>query len=1078
VSLLRLQRAAGNRAVSALVAQRLAKGQHAGHPSGGTGGRAGPGADPKFAALRADVHGKQKLLGAHPPPAHEARASQAAAKPPPDDKEAQGKVANANTMNAAKPGEFDKAAFIRAVNQAIAAQAPKNLDEADKFAGSGKADAVKGQVQGQVSQGKTHSAAAIDTATKAPPDISAAKEKPVTPLAADHPPATPGAPNPNQAVPDKAPASATDSSAGPAQADHQMAQAHVTDEQLAKSNEPQFTHALQEKKAGERHAATAPGTVRTAEAHTLNAAKAHAAQVGATAMNALAGHRRHSGAQVTQGKHGAKGRDESARAQVTAKLQTVFNATKSDVEQILSGLDRKVDEAFSKGERAAREAFTADHKRRMDAYKHKRYSGGTGKLRWLKDKFAGLPEEANQIFVQARQGYVNQMQQVISGVADIIGAELGRAKQRIAAGRAQLQAEVHKLPANLQAIGREAAADFAGKFDELTETVNNKSNELVQTLANKYTEALKAVDAEIAKEKEKNKGLVAKAVGAVKGVIDTIMHLKDMLLGVLRKAAQAVMAIIKDPIGFLKHLVSAVGAGLRQFLGNIGQHLKRGLIGWLTGAMAGAGLELPSKFDLRGIVMMIGSLLGLTWAAIRARIVKRGIPEPAMVAVEKSVPLVQKVRAEGLGGLWEEIKGQVADLKENLFSKIAEYLIPTVLIAGITWIISLLNPASAFVRAVKMIIDFVSFVINQGAQILEFVNAVLEAIIAIAGGGTGGVPALIENALARSIPVLIGVLAAILGIGGIAEKVKKLFRALSKPVMKAVDWVVGRIVALAKKILARIRIRRGNGHKKDDLAGDIQQRWRRGLAGIRAIGSLSRRGGLEARGLLQRLANVKAKYGFQELYAYRRGVGWAVYAKLNPDNRGNLVPVEGKALLVGEGNLTFTGSIIVLGINIPGNLTATVYEREDEKSEETRQRAGRLRQQGVTVEFGVDATRLHEGPTAGRRYDTIVWMFPHPGGRRADVASRGAALLTEFFQSAARHLNPEGRIVVTLRLAAQPNWYVNRWRPVEAAAAAGLRCVSRDSFGQEDYPGYTHETTDKGANRADVTRGYTFVFTR
>ena len=44
------------------------------------------------------------------------------------------------------------------------------------------------------------------------------------------------------------------------------------------------------------------------------------------------------------------------------------------------------------------------------------------------------------------------------------------------------------------------------------------------------------------------------------------MQLKDMLLGVLAKAAPAVGAIIKDPIGFLGNLVSAVGAGLKQFM--------------------------------------------------------------------------------------------------------------------------------------------------------------------------------------------------------------------------------------------------------------------------------------------------------------------------------------------------------------------------------------------------------------------------------------------------------------------------------------------------------------------------------
>ncbi|WP_229397623.1 hypothetical protein [Micromonospora okii] len=777
--------------------------------------RPGPQADPKFAALKADVRGKQQAMSAHPPASAEAARAQGAAKPPQDDREAQGKAANAEKMNAAKPGEFDKAAFVRAVNEAIAAQAPKNLDEADKFGDSGKADAVKGQVQGQVTDGKKSSAKAIETTTKAPPDTSKAVDKQVTPLVAEKPPATPGTPDPAKAVPDRAPAAATDFSGGPKQVDQQMAEAQVTEEQLARSNEPEFTGALKEKTAAEQHAATAPGQVRAAEAQTLTGAKAAAGAAGATAMTALAGDRRQAGAQVGAGKEKAKSEDEVKREKVTAVLQKVFDATKSDVEDILSGLDKKVDEKFTAGEKAARDAFTAEHKRRMDEYKDKRYSGIVGKGRWIKDKFAGLPEEANQIFVTARKGYVDRMQQVISGVADVIGAELTRAKQRIATGRDQLQAEVRKLPADLQAIGKEAAAEFSGKFDELTEQVDSKGTELVQTLATKYNEALKSVDEEIAAEKEKNKGLVAKAVDAVAGVIKTIMQLKDMLMGVLAKAAQAVMAIIKDPIGFLGNLVSAVGAGLKQFLGNIGEHLKKGLVGWLTGAMAGAGLELPAKFDLRGIVMMIGSLLGLTWASIRGLIIKRGVPEPAMGAVEKSVPLVQKVQAQGLGGMWEEIQDKVGDLKANLFAKISEYLIPTVLMAGITWIISLLNPASAFVRAVKMIIDFVTFIVTQGAQIIEFVNSVLDAIIAIAGGGTGGVPALIEKALARSVPVLIGVLAAVLGVGGIAQRVQKFFKGLAAPVMKAVGWVADKIAAIGRKLWNKIRGKRGDGGKND-----------------------------------------------------------------------------------------------------------------------------------------------------------------------------------------------------------------------------------------------------------------------
>ncbi|MGH3929829.1 MAG: hypothetical protein ACRDTF_07615, partial [Pseudonocardiaceae bacterium] len=508
-----LQRQAGNRAVSHLVAQRRAT-SGAGKPGaaaasqaapagltapatdGGAaalvdeggdrvvappvglfvqrladaGARPGPASDPKFAALKRDVKSKQQSVGKHPPPQAEASAAQGAAKPPQDDKEAQGKAANAEKMNAAKPGEFDKAAFIKAVNEAIAKQAPKNLDEADKFGDSGKADAVKGEVQGKVGAGKETSAKAIETTTKAPPDTSAAKDKQVTPLRPDQPPPKPGTPNPDQAIPDKAPPAATDFSEGPKQVDQQMADAQVTEEQLAKSNEPEFTGALKEKKEGEQHSATAPGEVRAAEAKTLSGAKAQAAQTGATAMTTMTADRTKAGKEVGAGKEGAKTEDEAKRAQVTAKLQKVFDATKKDVEDILNGLDKKVDDKFSSGEKAARDAFTAEYTRKMDAYKDERYSGLIGKGRWIKDQFAGLPSEVNVFYEQAREGYVKRMQDVISSVADVIGAELTRAKARIATGRDELAAEVKKLPADLQALGKEAAGEFAGKFDELTQS--------------------------------------------------------------------------------------------------------------------------------------------------------------------------------------------------------------------------------------------------------------------------------------------------------------------------------------------------------------------------------------------------------------------------------------------------------------------------------------------------------------------------------------------------------------------------------------------------------------------------------
>ncbi|MGW5351610.1 hypothetical protein ACWERV_14040, partial [Streptomyces sp. NPDC004031] len=235
---------------------------------------------------------------------------------------------------------------------------------------------------------------------------------------------------------------------------------------------------------------------------------------------------------------------------------------------------------------------------------------------------------------------------------------------------------------------------------------------------------------------------------------------------------------------------------------------------WLLGTAVKAGLDLPASFDLKGIIQLITGLLGLTWANIRARITAKGIPDQAMTEVEKSVPVAQKLAKEGPAGVEQEIVKETGDLKATILGKLTTYLIPTVIIAGITWILSLLNPASAFVRAVKAIVDIVSFVINQGAQVVEFVQAVLDAVIAIANGGTAGVPKMVETALAAAIPTLLGLLASLLGIGNLASKVKSVFHAVARPVNRVIDKIVGFIVKIGKKIWAKLKSKLSKGKNK------------------------------------------------------------------------------------------------------------------------------------------------------------------------------------------------------------------------------------------------------------------------
>ncbi|MFI9588045.1 HPC2 multi-domain protein [Streptomyces sp. NPDC052236] len=865
------------------------------------GGRRSPGADPKFQALKKDVAAKKRVVGTtHPPARTEAVAAQAAAVPPADDQEARGKAAHAEDMDAAQPKEFNKETFVAAVEKAIADRAPKNLDEADHFGDSGKAEEVKQEVQGKVGEGKQTSAQAIaDTTAQVPQPAPDAKT--VVAMAPDRPPGKPAGPNANQAVPDTLPASATDMSAGPDQVNQQMSQAKVTEQQLAKSNEPTFKAALADKKTMDKHSATAPRALRGAEAQELKSVKNNAAAIGPPAMTSMAGTRIAAGQQVTAGKTRAKGSDEEKRATVTALLQKVFDKTKADVEKILTDLDTTVDTDFTREEKLAREKFTREHTQGMEDYKDRRYSGVTGKARWVKDLFADLPEEANRIYERAKANYLTAMRQVITNIAGTVERELRRAKDRIATGRKELTAAVDKLPKDLQAIGQQAAGEFADRFDELRDTVNDKGTELVDTLATRYTDAVKEVDQEIAAEKEKNKGLVSKAKDAIAGAIQAIMELKDLLMGVLRKAVQAIGMILTDPIGFLGKLVTAVGGGLKLFMKNIGKHMQQGVLTWLLGTGSSAGVRIPAKFDIRGILLMIASLLGISWANIRSRLARK-VPEQALTAAETAVPLVAAVKRQGVAGAWEDLKSRVGDLKKDLVDRLIKYLTPTIVIAGITWILSLLNPASAFIRACKMIIDIVRFIVTQARQIIDFVNAVLDAVIAIARGAAG-VPAMVEQALARAIPVLIGALAAILGIGGIAGKVRQIFQQLARPVNRAIDWVIDKITGLVKKLWAKIKpkpkTKKKPGPKKPRKpllarakarlrGGDdspVGQRKRLSSALAAGVAAVNRFRGRPVAGkiLTPLLAVIRVRYGLDVLRPVAKGDHWTVYGRINPE---------------------------------------------------------------------------------------------------------------------------------------------------------------------------------------------------
>ena len=869
-----------------------------------------PEQDPAFKQVTGNVKGFAKDKRAHPPAASKAKEAQDAALAPTDDLAGQAKAAKVDTMDAQQAGSFDKKAFIAAVKAAIEAKSPKTLKEADNYAKSGKAGEVKGEVKGLVTQGKEGQAKDIETATAAAPDTSKAVAE-AGHRRWDRSSRAPRQPIPAAgAVPKPAPPEQLNLEAGKQQANQEMADAEVSEKQLAESNEPEFQQALADKKEAAAHADTAPGEFRKQEQDVITQSKAEAAAETKAGVAGMQGAKGAALAKLVADKGKTKSKDEAKRAEVTAKVQSIYAETEDEVKKILDGIDPKVEKEFEQGEKRRPRGLRVVRRREDVGLQE----GPLQRLaRWISlgsgTNCSGCPTKVNEFYEAGRELYLKQMDRVISRVANIVGDDLTAAKKRIAAGKTEIASYVKSLPAGLKKVGAEASKEIADKFEQLEDDVNSKQESVVDTLATKYVEARKGLDERIEELQAENKGLVDKAIGAIKAIINTIRQLAAMLMNMLARVAGVVGDIIKAPVRFLGNLIDGVKGGILKFKDNILDHLRKGLMGWLFGALAEGGIELPDKFDLQGIIKLLASLFGLTWRNIRNRLVKQ-IGEKAMAADREGRGDLPESSASppAWRALWQMLMEKLGDIKEMILEQVKDFVITRIITAGITWLIGLLNPAAAFIKACKLIYDVIMFFVNNAERIAKFVNTVIDSAADIVRGNIGGVVAKIEDVLSQMVPILIGFLASVIGIGGIGQKIREIIGKLQKPVTKAIDFVIktglklaGPIIRGLKGIGGKVKAKVAAGKAWVKGKAEAGKKWVKGKvyggddspegkqkrldAGMRAgVALMNRYAGRRVAGALLTpgLAAIRLRYGMTQLEPRQEGNRWALHGVVNP----------------------------------------------------------------------------------------------------------------------------------------------------------------------------------------------------
>jgi len=391
-------------------------------------------------------------------------------------------------------------------------------------------------------------------------------------------------------------------------------------------------------------------------------------------------------------------------------------------------------------------------------------------------------------------------------------------------------------------------------------------------------------------------GALSKIIGAfvniatdfIKWGVDQVISLLEILFSVvapgavpyIAKAKSAFKTIIKNPIAFVGNLVRAGKLGFQNFANNILTHLKTALIKWITGPLGDAGVYIPKSFDLMEIIKLVLSVLGLTWQNIRGKLVKI-IPEPVLVVLEKTAGILVTLVKDGPAAAWQEIKAELTELKDQMIAKITEMVTTEVVKAAVMKLVSMLNPAGAFVQAIMAIYNTITFFIQKINQIAAVVGSFIDSVAAIASGQVTAAAQKVEQTMANTLTIIIAFLAKFAGLGNIPEKVVGIIKKIRQPIDKGLDKIVGWLGGLLKKL--------GGKDKKDERTeaqkkADVE-------AAVKSTEELLSAPDADIEAVRARLPGLKTKYKLSALDIIvdgedAEGVTVHVHAEINPKKDG------------------------------------------------------------------------------------------------------------------------------------------------------------------------------------------------
>ena len=686
-------------------------------------------------------------------------------------------------------------------------QLPKNSEDAKKFKEEKPIEGIKKNISGQVTAESDKLAGPLKSEADKPAPESGAPILEEKPLPVANSGLAPKPLNAKAAIPKPKTSQEISMEKESQSLDDKMAENNVTDEQLAKSNEPKFTGALEQKNQAQTEAKQAPVTYRKKEGAQLGAAQNEAKIASQEGLAQMQGAKELSEKNVLASQTTNKTSDKTEQEKIFAEFEEIYEETKKTVTDSLTKLSEDVDEKFSSEAESAQKTF------------EKNVEDGLGEIYgWtvIDDWIFGADTEAiDKLFVVEKAKFIATMNTVLDAVSVIIADGLNAALNAIEEGKKKSKKKFDGLDESQKKLSEDAFNDFNDQYASLEDTVYQKQDELASGLAQSYKENVDSLQEKFDEIKESvSAGWIGGALNAIVGVIETIKKLGNLITSLLAEIQNVMGVIMQDPIGFVGTLFDGVGKGIDMFKANIQKHLLGGFVTWITGAMGPIGITIPDNlFSLQGVFSLVMQVLGLSWDYVREKSVKL-LGEPMVNAMETGFEMFQTIKQKGVTGIWEQVQEKFTDIKETIIDSIKDMLITQVIEAGIKWLLSLLIPGAGFIKAIMAIKDLIVFFVESAIMLIP---SLIQAIKSLASGNVSGVSKAIEKGLANLIPLVIGLFAKLIGLGGLVKKVQKIIKRIRKRIDRAVTKMIKKAKAKFNKIFGKKKPKKGQAKKiKED----------------------------------------------------------------------------------------------------------------------------------------------------------------------------------------------------------------------------------------------------------------------